>query len=431
MRRLSALSALALCACALPPSRSNGAYERGALRASAPLAPPVQAAPLEPERLAFPTTVRVRLEAVQRRALVEVVLADGHPITVRRVGDDVVASTGQRGRSVTLTAPTDGALRLGGNAYPGALTFSAHPASGLAVYNEAPLEGYVAGVVASELSIWSAPPAELEAQAIAARTYALGQLSHRARERALVELVDGVQDQAYRGLYQANNASTRAIAERLDAAVRATHGMVLMRGDQLEEARFHASCGGHTASFADIFTEPGFDPGPTGAPCPPCQERAQREAAAGQPDAKRPLGWRVTVPHEALARAGKALGLGGAILAVAPKRLDASGRWLDAQVRGPKGLTVIPYDDLRRALGYGVVKGARLVRAVPAFGQPIRSGLVLEGLGRGHGVGLCQEGARDLARDGWSAEQILALYYPGARIERASEGRAIHAAARR
>ena len=40
--------------------------------------------------------------------------------------------------------------------------------------------------------------------------------------------------------------------------------------------------------------------------------------------------------------------------------------------------------------------------------------LVVSGRGFGHGVGLCQQGARGYAERGWSAEDILAHYYPGA-----------------
>jgi peptidoglycan hydrolase-like amidase len=35
---------------------------------------------------------------------------------------------------------------------------------------------------------------------------------------------------------------------------------------------------------------------------------------------------------------------------------------------------------------------------------------------RGHGLGLCQEGAIHLARAGWNYERILALYLPGTRL---------------
>jgi stage II sporulation protein D len=40
----------------------------------------------------------------------------------------------------------------------------------------------------------------------------------------------------------------------------------------------------------------------------------------------------------------------------------------------------------------------------------------IEGRGHGHGVGLCQWGARGLALRGWSCERILQHYYPGATI---------------
>ena len=56
---------------------------------------------------------------------------------------------------------------------------------------------------------------------------------------------------------------------------------------------------------------------------------------------------------------------------------------------------------------------------LPRPGRPIGAeGLTVQGRGRGHGVGLCQEALRDLAREGWSAARILRHYYPGARLER-------------
>jgi stage II sporulation protein D len=41
-----------------------------------------------------------------------------------------------------------------------------------------------------------------------------------------------------------------------------------------------------------------------------------------------------------------------------------------------------------------------------------------DGRGFGHGVGLCQWGAQSKAIKGWSAEQILGFYYPGATLYR-------------
>jgi stage II sporulation protein D len=46
-------------------------------------------------------------------------------------------------------------------------------------------------------------------------------------------------------------------------------------------------------------------------------------------------------------------------------------------------------------------------------------GWLFEGRGLGHGTGLCQYGAQELAKKGWSAERILSFYFPGAKIVKA------------
>jgi stage II sporulation protein D len=69
----------------------------------------------------------------------------------------------------------------------------------------------------------------------------------------------------------------------------------------------------------------------------------------------------------------------------------------------------------------------------PSSGEPLKSTafnlvatvtdnrvtrLVVDGMGAGHGVGLCQWGAVGRARAGQSFDQILAAYFPGTRLER-------------
>lgn len=48
----------------------------------------------------------------------------------------------------------------------------------------------------------------------------------------------------------------------------------------------------------------------------------------------------------------------------------------------------------------------------------IKGGFVFEGRGLGHGVGLCQYGARALAKKGWNYSRILKFYYPGSTLEK-------------
>jgi stage II sporulation protein D len=66
--------------------------------------------------------------------------------------------------------------------------------------------------------------------------------------------------------------------------------------------------------------------------------------------------------------------------------------------------------------------GAGLVPSTFVHDAELRRGgetLGLSGTGRGHGVGLCQWGARALGETGTSAQEIVAFYFPGTTLGRA------------
>jgi stage II sporulation protein D len=63
-----------------------------------------------------------------------------------------------------------------------------------------------------------------------------------------------------------------------------------------------------------------------------------------------------------------------------------------------------------RALGWDSVRS-------DLYQLGVRNGaLVFDGRGHGHGVGLCQEGAAEMAAEGRSARDILAFYFPGTAV---------------
>jgi SpoIID/LytB domain protein len=66
-----------------------------------------------------------------------------------------------------------------------------------------------------------------------------------------------------------------------------------------------------------------------------------------------------------------------------------------------------------RAIGFNVVL-SNTIRSITRRGRIY----VVEGSGFGHRVGLCQEGARMLARHGRSADEILRFYFPTADVTR-------------
>ncbi|MBE4749149.1 SpoIID/LytB domain-containing protein [Corallococcus sp. ZKHCc1 1396] len=265
--------------------------------------------------------------------------------------------------------------------YEGSLSLRAR-AGELGLVATLALEAYVAAVTASETEV-GAPFEALRAQAITARSYVLA--SGRRHEDA--RACDLTHCQVLRG---------EGLARHLDRsrdAARSTQGVVLRLADgTIALAPFHASCGGHTAGPVAVFGAPDL----TGA--------------AAVPDRCPASPWRAVVSR-ALVTAAATQALGGPAQAVdLLLERDASGtvvRVVDrASGRDARG------DAFFRALGaragWDRIRSARFSLA---FGG---DQVLLEGQGHGHGVGLCQAGASLLARQGQTAEQLLAHYFPHA-----------------
>ncbi len=371
---------------------------------------PESAADRQPPRLpAGPLPVLI--EAATGSSRLELIATTGAKIVVQRAGDLVIASGGQAGKSVQLSGP----LEFRGRTYPGAMTAEPAPEGGLQLINRVSLEDYVAGVVAAELTLWSAQPAELEAQAIAVRTYALRALATRGGSRG-GPLVDGVQDQAYRGAFlPGSSAGAQRAAARLKTAVASTRGQVLTEGGLLADVRYHAACGGRTANRASVF--PGTQPSPP-RPCAPCAQRDAEETLAGGPGVQRPLAWSLELGPQQLTELGDALQLGGPVLSMEASEVDVGERWLHARVTSSARSSEVPAEALRAAIGHSVLKSTQITEVLVSTNS-----LSIRGRGRGHGVGLCQESSRDYASEGWSAERILRHYYPAMQVTTLSEAR--------
>ena len=124
-------------------------------------------------------------------------------------------------------------LRVDGKPLPGRLEAWADP-RGLVLINVLELEDYVAAVVASEVPRdW--PDAALEAQAVAARTFAVAQKIAQG-PAARAHLGASVLDQVYAGAAHPESGALRA--------AHATAGEVLTYGAAPIAAYFSASCGG-------------------------------------------------------------------------------------------------------------------------------------------------------------------------------------------
>jgi stage II sporulation protein D len=299
-------------------------------------------------------------------------------------------------------------LRVDGVPYAGSLELQLRPDGTLTAVNLVPLERYLEGVVSRELghpdrTAWEAQ----RAQAIAARTYALKRLGSRAELG--FDVYGSVLDQAYGGI--PDPADSLAVR-----AVRSTRGQVLLYGGHLIDAYYHSTCGGSTARVELVFDDP---PAPYLVPVSDLREDGSYWCLGS-----RYFRWTTALPvaelQAMMERNLPALvplppsGV-GRVEDVRVERTTAEGRTLSVQVITSTGRYLVSENAIRSLFADG---DGRLLRSTQFLLRPTyRSGaleqLTLVGGGWGHGVGMCQVGALERARQGQDHRRILATYYPG------------------
>jgi stage II sporulation protein D len=144
---------------------------------------------------------------------------------------------------LTFSPAAGSALTFGARRYRGRLLVDV-PNGKLRAINVLPLQQYLYGVVPAEMpSVWL--PAALDAQAVAARSYAL---ASRKAGAPFDVFADG-RSQAYLGISAETPAGKQAVDE--------TAGEVLLYNGGVADTLFSSSSGGWTQSAADAFGNPG------------------------------------------------------------------------------------------------------------------------------------------------------------------------------
>jgi stage II sporulation protein D len=329
--------------------------------------------------------VRVRIAAGVSSAAIsgDELRIDGHPlrsgvVALTASGGRVRCAGKVRGDSIVLDAR--GPVRVDGRAFAGSLRATARGGA-LDLVNVVPLEPYVASAIASETPAdW--PEEALKAQAVVARTYALHERDRRGAES--FDLESSVISQRY---------GAGPVPEGAAAAARATTGEYLAWAGRPILAAFHSSSGGTTASAEEVWGE----------------DLPYLRSVSSPDDAAPDYFWSYEIPLDDLASALRDAGYAPGSLdrARVTARSD-SGRVERIQL----GSVLLSGRDLRELLGGRALRSA-------LFEVRIDGGRVrFLGSGSGHGVGLCQWGASELAQRGSSYRRILAHYYPGSDLRR-------------
>ena len=194
-------------------------------------------------------TVRVLLRRGRRVTLASIapwsaVDASGRKVELQPGTMTLGAAAKVEGKAVAmpLTFSAGAPLQVDGALYRGKVVVSRN-ARTFDVVDVVGLESYLEGVVPAEVpSNW--PAAALQAQAIAARSYALANL----RKGGDFDVYDDTRDQVYGGVGAESPETT--------AAVDATRGRVVLYDGSVADTLFFSTSGGRTASAADVLGSP-------------------------------------------------------------------------------------------------------------------------------------------------------------------------------
>lgn len=277
---------------------------------------------------------------------------------------------------------------------------------GLLVINVLPLETYLCSVVPSEMPA-DYPMEALKAQAICARTYALKQISENHSADKGADLDDSVSYQVYNNIKR---------DERTDQAVQETAGQVLMKDGKLMDALYYStSCG---IDFSqDLSDEAVFcafmagnhekayekeEPWYRWNTYFSLEELTELVKAGWQEDFGRVTGMQVAAREES-----GVIGM-----------LDIEGEDGSLQIEGEYSIrkllqpesTPVTLQDGSTAPDLGMLPSA-FFYLTPEYDGEVLKGYTLTGGGYGHGKGMSQNGAKDMAESGYKCADILKYYY--------------------
>ena len=327
-----------------------------------------------------------------------------------------IAVNGKAIDTVVTLKPTnsDAPFLFEGKGYRGGLTLRANNGT-MMVINSVPLEEYLYGVVPQEV-VPSWPAAALEAQAVAARTYALHTMEQNKGK--LYDVSNSTDHQVYSGVSGEYQATTNAVIK--------TKGVVMLYNQRPINALFHSDGGGYTEDSVNVW----------GNDIP--YLKGVKDYSTGTSTSN----WTVTTSRQALESKLNAASKGvGKLKSIQLTPLGkpgqqtsdrgVSGRIKSATFIGTSGKTTVDGDSLRSILGLKSTLFDFYVNHNPATGTGKayhnftgnNDTVYIKGHGWGHGLGMSQWGAAEMAKratpgDANYYQTILRHYYSGITLKK-------------
>jgi len=305
-------------------------------------------------------------------------------VTVQK-GDILLGPVRSKSNKLIIKAEDPDAILIDGRMFRGDIQFIRKDNQHLLVVNNISLEDYIKGILYHEAShYW--PQEALKAQAIASRTYALYQMESNKTKN--YDVTSDIFSQVYGG-----RTSERY---RTNKIVEDTKGLALLYQGKIFPAYFHATCAGHTEDASLLWNT---DLAPLkGVACIYCKESPH-------------FNWHEVLSLDEIEK--KLMNSDYQISKIEDITIDGrdvSGRITKLKIISKDNSLEIPAKDFRSLIGPNLIRSANFNLSI------VNREAVIEGVGWGHGVGLCQWGAYFMAKEGKNYEEILKYYYPGAEI---------------
>lgn len=249
------------------------------------------------------------------------------------------------------------------------------------------LEDYVKGVVASEVGIhW--PEESLKAQAVLARTYAVAHII-RNRTKNFYDVTSSVFHQVYKE-YEG--------AKEVEKAVNETKGEILTYNGEPIMAFYHSCSVERTEDPKEVFGKDFPYLKPVDVPSTPSPYTL----------------WEKKISFETLEKVLSMKKISDVKIAT----YTSTGRVKELEFSDGKNKKLIKTTELRRLLQWTALPSTMITSI-----RVEDDGVVFEGKGYGHGVGMCQWCAFQMAQEGKSYKEILQYFYPGTEITKINENK--------
>lgn len=253
----------------------------------------------------------------------------------------------------------------------------------LNVINYVDLEDYIKGVIAKEISASSSEEA-LKSQAIVSRSFALANINKCKKNG--YNLDDTTACQVYGGFSAETESTNKAVED--------TKNMVVKYNGKIANTIFGSSSGGITADASEVWGG----------------EKLEYMTSFVDPYSDE--SWKLELTKDEINSKLKSKGIDiGDFIGFNITELDSSGRIKKVELIAENASKEISGNNLRSYFGNTKCKSTLFTISQE------NDKFIFNGKGYGHGVGMSQQGAMKMAKEGLKCEDIIKFYFPNTKIE--------------